>query len=102
MEEPLVELLDSIDWQGKIFKNGAWTAGRGGDYAVVEPATGGELGRMGLAGPEDVAEAAASAAAAQRDWAALPHTARAAVLRKAGDLWARHAEEISGWNVREV
>ncbi|HET6626642.1 MAG TPA: benzaldehyde dehydrogenase, partial [Nocardioidaceae bacterium] len=28
--------------------------------------------------------------------------ARAAVLRKAGDLWQQHAEEISGWNVREV
>ncbi|HEY8481364.1 MAG TPA: benzaldehyde dehydrogenase [Spirillospora sp.] len=95
-------LLDSVDWQGKIFKNGEWTAGGGGDYPVVEPATGNELGRMGQATPQDVAEAAASAAEAQREWAALPHTARAAVLRKAGDLWQRHAEEISGWNVREV
>ncbi|QKW36812.1 aldehyde dehydrogenase family protein [Actinomadura sp. NAK00032] len=95
-------LLDSVDWQGKIFKNGAWTAAHGGDYAVVEPATGGELGRMGQASPADVAEAAASAAAAQREWAALPHPARAAVLRRAGDLWQRHAEEISGWNIREV
>ncbi|MEV0830243.1 aldehyde dehydrogenase family protein [Nonomuraea rubra] len=95
-------LLDSVAWQANIYKNGTWTPARGGDYAVVEPATGGELGRMGLATPEDVAEAAASAAAAQREWAALPHTARAAVLRRAGDLWQRHAEEISGWNVREV
>ncbi|MDF5756902.1 aldehyde dehydrogenase family protein [Spongiactinospora sp. TRM90649] len=95
-------LLDSVDWQGKIFKNGEWTAGRGGDYPVVEPATGAELGRMGLATPEDVAEAGAVAARAQREWAALPYTARAAVLRRAGDLWQRHAEEISGWNVREV
>ncbi|MEU5988798.1 aldehyde dehydrogenase family protein [Spirillospora sp. NPDC047418] len=96
-------LLDSVDWQGNIFKNGAWTAAHGGgDYAVVEPATGAELGRMGQATAQDVADAAASAAAAQREWAALPHTARAAVLRKAGDLWQQHAEEISGWNVREV
>ncbi|WP_327589943.1 benzaldehyde dehydrogenase [Nonomuraea sp. NBC_00507] len=95
-------LLDSIDWQGKIFKSGTWTAGYGGDYAVAEPATGGELGRMGLATSQDVAEAAVSAAEAQKHWAALPHTARAAVLRKAGDLWQQHAEEISGWNVREV
>lgn len=95
-------LLDGVDWQGRIFKGGAWTEGRGGDYAVREPATGAELGRMGLATPEDVAEAGASALEAQRSWAALPHTARAAVLRRAGDLWAEHAEEISGWNVREV
>nr|WP_231618656.1 benzaldehyde dehydrogenase [Nonomuraea sp. SBT364] len=91
-----------MDWQGKIFKAGGWTAGGAGDYAVVEPATGGELGRMGLASPADVAEAARTAAGAQREWAALPHTARAAVLRRAGDLWRRHADEISGWNVREV
>ncbi|WP_049560813.1 benzaldehyde dehydrogenase [Nonomuraea sp. SBT364] len=95
-------LLGGIDWQGKIFKAGGWTAGGAGDYAVVEPATGGELGRMGLASPADVAEAARTAAGAQREWAALPHTARAAVLRRAGDLWRRHADEISGWNVREV
>ena len=95
-------LLDGVDWQGNIFKGGKWTAGSGGDYAVLEPATGKELGRMGLATGQDVGEAAAAAAAAQKEWAALPHTARSAVLRKAGDLWAQHAEEISGWNVREV
>ena len=81
-------LLDGVDWLGKVFKGGAWTDGGGGTYAVVEPATGGELGTMGQADADDVAEAAGSAAEAQRDWAALPHTARAAVLRKAGDLWA--------------
>ena len=95
-------LLDSVAWQGNIFKNGEWTSGGGGDYPVVEPATGAELGRMGQATPADVAEAAASAAEAQRESAALPYPARAAVLRKAGDLWQRHAEEISGWNIREV
>ncbi|MGH3478969.1 MAG: benzaldehyde dehydrogenase, partial [Nocardioidaceae bacterium] len=68
----------------------------------VEPATGAELGRMGHATAEDVAEAGKSAQEAQKEWAALPHTARAAVLRKAGDLWGRHADEISGWNIREV
>ena len=95
-------LLDAISWQGQIFKGGAWVEGRGGDTAVLEPATGEELGRMGVADVEDVAEAALSAVTAQREWAALPHAARAAVLRRAGDLWTEHAEEISSWNVREV
>ena len=95
-------LLDGVDWEGQVFKGGAWVEGRGGTYAVVEPATGGELGTMGNADAEDVAEAAASAAEAQREWAALPHTARAAVLRKAGDLWTEHTAEIRDWNVREV
>ena len=95
-------LLDGADWQGNIFKGGKWVPGRGGDYAVVEPATGTELGRMGRATAEDVAEAGRSAQEAQREWASVPHTVRAAVLRKAGDLWQQHADEISGWNVREV
>ena len=73
-------LLDSVAWEGKIFNGGTWTDGRGGTYPVVEPATGNELGTMGQADAEDVAEAAASAAEAQKEWAALPHTARAAVL----------------------
>ena len=95
-------LLDSVDWEGNIFKAGTWQPGHGGDFAVIEPATGQEIGRMGQASAEDVAEAGQAALAAQREWAATPHTARAAVLRKAGDLWSEHAEEISGWNVREV
>ncbi|MCO8270729.1 benzaldehyde dehydrogenase [Actinoplanes sp. TRM 88003] len=95
-------LLDGVDWQGNIFKNGAWGPGGAGEYPVVEPATGATLGRMGRADAGDVAEAAAHAIEAQREWAVLPHPARAAVLRKAGDLWAQHAAEISDWNVREV
>ena len=95
-------LLDSVDWQGRIFMGGDWVPGTGGDYAVIEPATGKELGRMGRATAADVATAGRTAMEAQREWAALPHPARAAVLRKAGDLWQQHAEEISDWNVREV
>jgi len=95
-------LLDQVAWEGHVLKGGEWTTGRGGTYAVVEPATGAELGTMGQADAEDVAEAADTAYAAQREWAALPHTARAAVLRRAGDLWTEHAAEIRDWNVREV
>jgi benzaldehyde dehydrogenase (NAD) len=95
-------LLDAVEWQGRIFKAGEWVSGRGEEYPVVEPATGAELGRMGQATAEDVAEAGRRAAEAQKEWAATPHSARAAVLRRAGDLWGEHAEEISGWNVREV
>ncbi|MER6939516.1 benzaldehyde dehydrogenase, partial [Nocardioides sp. NPDC000441] len=60
-----MSVLDSVDWSGNILKAGAWQPGRGGDYAVVEPATGAELGRMGLATAADVADAAAAAAEAQ-------------------------------------
>jgi benzaldehyde dehydrogenase (NAD) len=94
-------LLDKPTWQSKFFSNG-WVAGEGGDRAVVEPATGSELGRVGVAGPGDVAAAARAAAAAQVQWAALPHPARAAVLRRAGDLWQENADEVRDWIVRET
>ncbi|WP_250034927.1 aldehyde dehydrogenase family protein [Paractinoplanes maris] len=95
-------LLDENRWHDLLFTDGAWRAGSGETVDVVEPATGGVLGRLALATPDDVAAAAESAAAAQRDWAAKPHFERAAVLRRAAALWAEHAEEISWWNVREV
>src|ERR1700760_1428270 len=79
-------LMDESAWRGKIF-TGGWRAGGGGAAAVTEPATGQEIGRVGLATRADVARAAQVAAAAQTGWAARPHTERQAILRRAGDLW---------------
>jgi benzaldehyde dehydrogenase (NAD) len=95
-------LMDRETWNGKVFVGGGWVPASDGDYAVVEPATGDELARMGKASADDVAAATASAAGAQPAWAETPYPARAAVLRKAGDLWTEHADEISWWNIREV
>ena len=51
-------LMDESAWRGKVFLGG-WSPGGGGDTAVTEPATGAEIGRVGLAAPADVARAAA-------------------------------------------
>jgi benzaldehyde dehydrogenase (NAD) len=96
-----MRLLDESRWRGSVYLDG-WTKGSGGEAPVIEPATGAQLGTIGLAGPDDVAIAANAAAAAQRAWAAAPYPQRAAVLRRAGDLWAEHAEELTGWIVRET
>jgi len=92
--------LDESAWRGKFYQGG-WIRGAGGDVAVIEPATGEEIGRIGCAGPSDVAASAARAAAAQPAWVATPHSARSAILRKAADLWLSHAAEIEDWVVRE-
>ena len=92
--------VDESIWQGKVF-SGGWQKGGGGDAAVTEPATGAEIGRIGIASPADIAAAATAAAAAQPAWAALPYTERAAILRRAGDIWKANAEEIEGWSIRE-
>ncbi len=94
-------LLEGSDWQGRIY-SGGWVDGSGGTKAVVSPATGEQIATIGLASPADVAKAATAANEAQRSWAALPYTQRAAVLRRAGDLWHANADEITDWLMRET
>ncbi|TAP44945.1 aldehyde dehydrogenase family protein [Arthrobacter sp. S39] len=95
-----MNLLETSLWDGKIFVD-RWITGGGGVQDVVEPATGKILGQVGLASAEDVAMASKSAAAAQADWAKVKPEERAAVLRRAGDLWEQHAGEVHEWIVRE-
>ncbi|MFD9429505.1 aldehyde dehydrogenase family protein [Streptomyces sp. NPDC060002] len=86
-------LLDPKNWQSRTLS--------GPRYTVTEPATGDPLGTVDLAGAADVGPAAEAARAAQAEWARLPHFVRAGVLRKAGDLFTAHADELREWIVRE-
>ena len=93
-------LLDSAVWSKKFFSDGWKDATR--EQPVTEPATGSHLGTVGLATEEDVDRAAARAAEAQRAWAAAPPQQRAAVLRRAGELFTEYAAEIEDWLIREA
>ncbi|MFF4507934.1 aldehyde dehydrogenase family protein [Streptomyces sp. NPDC001401] len=86
-------LLDPKTWQSRPLS--------GPEYAVTEPATGDTLATVTLASAEDVGTAAEAARSAQAEWARVPHFVRAGVLRKAGDLFAAHADELREWIVRE-
>jgi benzaldehyde dehydrogenase (NAD) len=88
------------EWHGRIYLNG-WTPGGGGDAPVLEPATGKELARSGRASSDDVERASAIASAAQGAWAARPFSERSAILRRAGQLFLDHGDELSDWIVRE-
>lgn len=94
-------LLSDDRWTGKINVSG-WRPGSAGTQPVTEPATGKELGSVGLADSEDVYRASEAAARAQHEWAATSPAERAAVLRRAGDLWTEHRAEIEDWIVREA
>ena len=87
-------------WEGRIY-SGGWVAGSGGEYPAVEPATGSELAQVGAATAADVHKAAESGVQAQQEWAALTYERRAAVLRRAGDLFVEHQNEIHEWLIRE-
>ncbi|GAB2966865.1 benzaldehyde dehydrogenase [Amycolatopsis acidiphila] len=96
-----MSFLDDEKWTGRVW-TGRWERAAGGDSPVIEPATGAELGRVGLATPADLTRSATLAAEAQREWAATPFQERAAILRRAGDLWQEHADELRTWLVREA
>ncbi|MEO3860707.1 benzaldehyde dehydrogenase [Acrocarpospora sp. B8E8] len=96
-----MSLMDPKIWTGQVF-SGGWTNSRAGDAAVVEPATGHEIGRTGIADADDIAAAVTVAKAAQREWAATNFEERAAVLRRAGHLFEQHAEDIHHWIIREA
>jgi len=96
-----MSLLDPNIWSSRIFVDG-WVGGADKPIAVEAPATGERLGETGGASVDDVRRAAAVAAAAQVTWALTPPEVRAAVLRRAGDLFEQHAEEIQGWIVNET
>lgn len=95
-----MSLLDTGTWHGTLYSDG-WVQPAGGTAAVRSPATGEEIGLVGVADADDVARACARAAAAQRAWAATSYSERAAVLRRAGALWEQHAAEVGDWVVRE-
>ncbi|MGW0136909.1 benzaldehyde dehydrogenase [Streptomyces sp. NPDC003299] len=93
-------LLDSAVWDGKFFSDG-WRDAPAAQ-PVTEPATGDRLGTIGLASPDDVRDASARATEAQRAWARTSPQQRAAVLRRAGELFTEHAAAIEEWLVREA
>jgi benzaldehyde dehydrogenase (NAD) len=96
----MAEVLDDLDWQGKVFSNG-WVTPQGGELKSVEPATGDVLARVGLANAADVAAAAAAAKRAQPDWAAQPGPQRAALIRRAARILEDNRAEFERWLVRE-
>jgi benzaldehyde dehydrogenase (NAD) len=96
----VADVLDGIEWRGKIYSNG-WVDARGGVLDSIEPATGEVLASVGLANAEDVAAAAMAAKVAQPGWAAQPGPARAAVLRKAIRVLEDNRGDFERWLVRE-
>lgn len=94
-------IMDAQTWTGKILLHD-WVDGSAGTAEVIEPATGACLGTVGLAAVGDIHRAASRAAAAQRVWATSAPAERAAVLRRAGEIWLSDQGELRDWLVREA
>ena len=79
-----------------------WKPGTGRPVETREPATGRPLLAIPSSTPEDVARAAAAAAAAQPAWAETSYVERAAILRRAAEIYEAHREELGTWTQRET
>ena len=92
--------LKDETWNGQVY-SGGWITPEGGAAAVIEPATGRELGRIGIATPADVTRAVRKAA--RRSAPGPPRRTPSAPRSCAGPrlLWEENAAEIEGWVIRE-
>jgi benzaldehyde dehydrogenase (NAD) len=88
-------------WRGKIYSNG-WKEPGLGTTDVIEKATGATLGEIGIASPEDISRAAATARDAHKEWAKVTGPKRGDVLREFSRLLLAHSEEIADQLVRET
>ncbi len=79
-----------------------WRPGSGEPREVREPATGRPLLTLPQSTPDDVARAAAAAAAAQPAWAETNYAERAAILRRAAEIYEAHRPELGAWTQRET
>jgi benzaldehyde dehydrogenase (NAD) len=84
------------------FSTPSHTTLSGGTRDVVEPATGQTLCTVGIANASDVATATRSAVAAQKAWVAVPPRDKATILRRAGDLFQQHFDELALYCTRET
>ncbi|HKB27856.1 MAG TPA: aldehyde dehydrogenase family protein [Candidatus Limnocylindrales bacterium] len=79
-----------------------WNPGTGEARETREPATGRPLLSLAQSTPDDVARAAAAAAAVQPAWADTSYDQRAAILRRAAEIYEAHRPEFGTWTQRET
>ena len=86
----------------RIFVAGEWREGAGETLINICPWDESTIFEMACATADDLDEACRSASDAQREWAALPPSARAAKMLAIGDILESRKDEIAQWIVREV
>lgn len=86
-------LLYERHWDGAYFDGGWRTAGR--TAPNLDPSTGTPLGTVADVTAAEAGAAVLKAVEAQREWAALPASERADVLRRAGDIVSEHQGELA-------
>ncbi|MBM7365439.1 NAD-dependent succinate-semialdehyde dehydrogenase [Gordonia hydrophobica] len=91
------EVADIIAGLGTgIHIDGRWrTATSGATFSVENPATGETIATLADGGHDDAVAAIDTAAAHQRDWAAVPARERSEILRRAYELLIERTDEVA-------
>ncbi len=79
-----------------------WHPGTGEPREIREPATGRPLLTLEQSTVDDVRRITAAAAAAQPAWAETNYQERAAILRRAAEIYEAHRPEFGTWTQRET
>ena len=87
-------------WLGSFLET--WEPGTGAPIEDREPATGRPLATVRASTPDDVARAAAAAKEAQPAWAETSYQERAAILRRAAEIYDANRDEFGTWTQRET
>ena len=92
--------------EGRKYKNllnGQWVDARSGKRdRILSPVDGSLVGEVPAMSPEEADEFVKSAVAAQKSWAAVPVSERAAILHRAADILLREKDTIADVLVREI
>ncbi len=91
---PALPLKDPKLFRTQCYIDGEWT-GNGKTFAVVNPATGAQLGTVPKLGAEETRRAIDAAERAWPAWRAKTAKERAAILRKWFDLMMAHQEDLA-------
>ena len=99
MSQPMTELARIGLKRPDLFEQRAWIGGQwvpaDKTLAVINPATGGQIGTIPNLGTEEAKAAVAAAAGALPDWRARSGKERAVILRRWFDLMTQHAEDLA-------
>lgn len=85
----------TIGVSGEVLIAGKWVTGHGAPIAVENPATGEIAAELNAVSMEQLEDAVRAARAAFPAWAALPPVARAALLRRTGELVMARAADMA-------
>ena len=93
---------DAYSGFGHLFIGGKWVGGAGEPIANINPYSGETILEVEAGSADDVNDAYTAAQEAQKGWAAMLPSARAAVMAKAADILQSRKEEVVTWLIREA